>query len=100
MFGSIEGMLGSMGKGAIAKMLKPHLPNMLKVAVLGIIEAGGGDVKDCACLCWKGTRADGTDTVLASIFRLNELSEPGECLGTIDVLVELDTLNLEDFIDG
>lgn len=91
-------MMGGMGKKAISTMLKPHLPDILKATVMGIIEGGGGDPETCGCFCWKGTRADGTHTVMATVFRLTALEEPGEVVGTIDVLKKLETLDLEEFI--
>lgn len=98
MLGAMNAMMGGMGKRAIATMLKPHLGDILKTAVMGIIEGGGGDPDTCGCFCWKGTRADGTHTVMATVFRLTDLEEPGEVIGTIDVLKSMETLNLEDFL--
>lgn len=95
MFGQL---MGGMGKKALVTMLKPHLDGILKATILGIIEGGGGDPDTCGCFCWKGTRADGTTTIMATVFRLTPLEEPGESIGTIDVMKAMEKLDLEEFI--
>lgn len=85
-------------KSGIVAMLKPELPGILTTAVHAIIAAGGGDPATDAAFLWMHTRRDGTNTIMATIHRRTDLDEPGEVVGTIDVLASLDTIDLTAFI--
>lgn len=85
-------------KSGIVDLLRPELPGILVTATHVIIAAGGGDPATDAAFLWMHTRRDGTHTIMATILRRTDLDEPGEPIGTIDVLASLDTIDLTDFI--
>lgn len=86
------------GKAAAA-FVKPHVPAILITVVEAIItDVAGEDHPRCCASLWVAKRSDGSDTVMASVHRLTELDEPGEELGTIDVLKRADNIDFSKFI--
>ena len=85
-------------KSGIIGMLKPELPGILTTATIAIIQAAGGDPATDGAFLWHHRKADGKHTIMAAVYRLNELAEPGDLIGTIDVLATLDRLDLSAFI--
>lgn len=85
-------------KSGIVQMLKPEIPGILNTTITAIVRAAGGDPATDGAYLWQHTRRDGTTTVMATVFRRNDLDEPGELVGTLDVLAALDTLDLTQFI--
>jgi len=94
-------------KDAALKMLLPMamkelpglLPQILKSAVDAIIASGGGDPANCACMLWHGKRADGTETIMATVYRLTATKEPGEEVAILDVNELAAQIDLNKFVD-
>lgn len=109
MFGNLKG-LGAMAPliasamsgdySGLATMLKPQLVELLPKLIGAVIEAGGGDPATHGAWFFLHTRRDGSQTIMASIALRNELDEPGEVCGIIDVLAELDKLDIAQFISA
>jgi|GEM_PF-2587678 hypothetical protein len=84
----------------LATMLKPQLIELLPKVIGVVIEAGGGDPATHGAWFFLHTKSDGAQTIMASIALRNELDEPGEPCGIIDVLAELEKLDLAQFISA
>ncbi len=84
--------------GAVAEMLKPQLIEHMPKLIAAVVEAGGGDPATHGAWFWTETKADGRAAVMATIARRNELDEPGEAVGTFDVLQVLEGLDLAQFM--
>lgn len=91
-------MFKELGGKAAAKMVKPFVGPILTVVVAEIIKAGGGNIEGCACMLWHTKRKDGKPTVMAKVYRLNDMDEPTELIGIVDVLLEAEALDLTQFI--
>lgn len=91
-------MFKELGGKAAAKMVKPYVGPILTVVVAEIIKAGGGTPDGYACLLWHTKRKNGTPTVMAKVYRINEMDEPTEVIGIVDVLQAAEALDLAQFI--
>ncbi len=107
MFGNLKGLgdIGSVMKAAMSGdksgligMLKPHLPAILQQTVRGIITAAGGDPATDGAFLWHHTRADGSETVMAMVYRRDTMGDPAELVATIDVLRTLENTDLTQYI--
>lgn len=107
MFSQLKGMgdmtklvsaLMSGDKGAILDIVKPHVPEVLEAITSIIILHNGGNPDTDGAFLWKHTRRDGSATIMATVYRRTELDEPGETIGTIDVLRTLETADLAQFL--
>lgn len=85
-------------KSGIIAMLKPELPGILTTAALAIIQAAGGDPATDGAYLWRQVKANGKETIMATVYRRNELDEPGDIIGTIDVLASVERMDLSQFI--
>jgi len=83
----------------VRKELPGMLPQILKSALDAIIASGGGDPATCACMLWHGKRADGTETVMATVYRLTATKEPGDELDILDVNELAARIDLNQFLD-
>lgn len=83
----------------VKKELPGLLPQILKAAVDAIIASGGGDPATCACMLWHGKRADGTATIMATVYRLTATKEPGEEVAILDVSELAARIDLNQFLD-
>lgn len=78
----------------LVDLARPHLPAILKLTVCGIIAAADGDPERDGAYLWHHKRDDGSDTIMATVYRRNDMGDPAEVIGTIDVLVVLDKMDL------
>lgn len=85
-------------KGAIADLLKPQLPDLLTAAINIIILANGGNPATDGAFLWLHTRRDGSRTIMATVYRRTELDEPGEIIGSLDVLRTLESTDLAQYL--
>ena len=83
----------------VKKELPGLLPQILKSAVDAIIAEGGGNPSECACMLWHGKRADGTETIMATVYRLTSTKEPGEEVAILDVNELAGRIDLNKFLD-
>lgn len=106
MFGKLMGgelapvikALMSGDKSGLVEMARPHLPDMLRAIVAGAVQAAGGDPDKDAAFVWLHHRTDGTVTVMGTVYHRTALDEPGEVIGTVDLLDHLKTMDLTNLI--
>lgn len=87
-------------KGAIAELLKPELPGIMTTAVKAIVVVGGGNPDTDGAFLWEHTKRDGTRTIMATVYKRNDLDEPGDIIATLDVHQALATMDLAQYING
>lgn len=81
-------------KGALVELARPHLPDMLRMVVMGAIEAADGNPETDSAFVWLHTRPDGTLTVMATVYHRTALDEPAEAIGTVDLLERVQSMDL------
>ena len=85
-------------KNAMVGMLKPYLPDLLRMVMTGAILAADGDPEKDGAFLWQYAKPDGTTTVMATVYRRSPLDEPMDTIGTIDLLESVDRLDLTQFL--
>ena len=50
-------------------------------------------------MLWHGKRADGTETIMATVYRLTSTKEPGEEVAILDVNELAARIDLNQFLD-
>lgn len=89
-------ILKMMPADKLAGMIKPHVPNLLAQAHAAIAkEAGATEGERVGVLLFLA----GSGT-MATVYRLNELDEPGEVIGTVAVAELIDRLDIAALAKG
>lgn len=85
-------------KAAMLEVVRPHLPDILRMVVTGTVLAADGDPNTDAAFVWLHPRPDGTITVMATVYRRSALDEPAEAIGTVDLMERLQSMDISDLI--
>lgn len=96
----LDGLIKGTGAKALAPMLKPHIPDFLRLIVDAIIREGGGDPEKghAAALRFKESPGQAQRTIIADIYELDAMEEPHRLIGSVDVIQAADRIDLAKFL--
>lgn len=95
----LNNLLGMLPLESLAKQLLPEVPKYLQmITELLATEAGAQPGERTGTLFFQAKRTDGSTTTMATVYHLGDQDQPGEPIGTIDVVATINKLDLAALI--